>query len=246
MEKEAGRRPYVICEIATSVDGAITGPYFLEERAQKPKQIFRRIGDEYQCDMYIMGAASAARRWTPGYISELPKSAAEYPREDYLAPTDVGFYYAIINARGNLAYESKYIEKRGVRKFHPIEVLIETVSDDYLDYLRKREISYIFAGEREFDARLCIRKLGKLFGAKRILINGGGLVDYTFLRAGVIDEYCQIIFPYTDGATGVAKAFDRAPSDNSELQIVDFELLEAKALEADCVMLRYRPKNVIE
>lgn len=238
------KRPFVVCEIATSLDGAITGPYFTDARAAVPKQLFGRIREGYGCELYLMGAATAARRWTDGFISELPETSAKYDREDYIVSSDIKEYYAIINARGNLAYREKYIQKNGEgKKFLPIEVMIENVSDAYIEYLRQHEISYIFAGKDTFDPELCIRKLGRLFGVKGIQINGGGLIDYTFLKAGMIDEYCQLIFPFTDGATGIAKAFDRAGNDTSDLTIFDFELLEAKALEADCVMLRYRPKN---
>lgn len=238
------KRPFVVCEIATSLDGAITGPYFTDARAAIPKQLFSRIREDYGCELYLMGAATAARRWTDGFLTEYPATDKKYDREDYIVSSDIKSYYAIINARGNLAYREKYIQKNGEgKKFLPIEVMIENVSDAYIEYLRQHEISYIFAGTDTFDPELCIRKLGRLFGVKGIQINGGGLIDYTFLKAGMIDEYCQLIFPFTDGATGIAKAFDRAANDPDELTIFDFELLEARALEANCVMLRYRPKN---
>lgn len=250
-----GKKAFVVCEIAASLDGAITGPYYRDIRAKEPKEIFRKIGDAYQCNMLIMGASSAARRWTEGRIdvSQLPPPVREYTREDYIAPVKADAYYAIINASANLGYKTNvvmkdevFIDKVVQEKYHPIEVLLENASDAYLQYLQEKQVSYIFAGKDQFDAELCIRKLEDLFGAKRICIKGGGLVDYTFLKAGMIDEFAQLMFPYTDGARGIAKSFDRAATDTSELTIFDFELLEAKDVGANCVLLRYRPKNCKE
>lgn len=243
-------RPYVICLTSSSLDGATVGPYYHEPRALKPKEIFFRISNGYQCRMSIMGAVSAAKFWTAGYLKKMPEVSAHYEREDYLAPTDADYFFAIIDAEGTLAYKENVIsksdslfDKNAMRRYHPVEVLTEKVSDAYLEYLREHGISYLFAGKNEFDARLCIEKLGKRFNVDRILDLSGGLGNYTLLKAGVIDELVQIVFPYTDGARGVVKVFDRFPDDESELTIYDFDLIDVMMLDADCVQLRYRPKN---
>lgn len=243
------KRPFVVCAIATSVDGVIASPYFSSPLGMEAVDIFLSARQEYGCDMSFMGAGSAVNLWTGPFLdpNELPPAEQTFPREDFIAVPGEKDYYPILNARGNLSYSGEFIQKRGKGKiYRPIEVMIETVSDAYIQYLRSHNISYLFAGRDQFDPELCVRKLGQLFGADRILISGGGLIDYTFLKAGLVDEYCQVIFPFTDGATGVASAFDRSPSDTAGPFIVDLDLLEAKPLEKNCVLLRYRPKNIRE
>ena len=76
------------------------------------------------------------------------------------------------------------------------------------------------------------------------MICGGGIVDYTFLQAGLIDEVSLVIVPLTDGGVNVATVFDQSPFVSSGAPIA-FKLLETKTLPGDCVWLRYQPKNII-
>ena len=123
-----------------------------------------------------------------------------------------------------------------------IEVLLESVSDDYIAYLRRLDISYIFAGRETLDPALCMDKLCRLFGIEKLMICGGGIVDYTFLQAGLIDELSLVVVPLTDGATDVATVFDRSPF-VPETAAIAFKLLEVKMMPGDGVWLRYQPKN---
>lgn len=54
------------------------------------------------------------------------------------------------------------------------------VSDDYIAYLHSKEISYIF-GSEALDLALVMQKLHDLLRIDRLMICGGGIVDYTFL-----------------------------------------------------------------
>lgn len=252
-KKTMGKKAFVVCVIGSSLDGGITGPYYRMPAAKEPKEIFRNIVESYQYDMSVMGASSAARRWTEGRIdvSKLPQPEKPIPFDDYVSPAKTDSCFAVINASANIGYKNNvvvkdevFVDKATQKKYHPIEVLIESrATQAYLNYLREKQISYIFCGKNDFDAKLCISKLENLFGARRICIKGGGLVDYTFLKAGTIDEYAQIILPYTDGSRGIAKTFDRASDDTSDLTVFGFHLLEVREIGADCVLLRYKPEN---
>lgn len=235
-------KPFVVCHMVSSVDGKIDGSWFRAPEVAPALKESGEIRNTYQCSATLYGATTMAETYAEGYVSNLPCVGNKLPREDYIACSEVNSYFAAIDPQGSIAYADKYIEKRGRSKVHVIEVLLESVSDDYLAYLRKLDISYVFAGKDSLDAALCMDKLHRLFGIERLMICGGGIVDYTFLHAGLIDELSLVIVPLTDGATGVATVFDRSPF-VPDAQAISFKLLEVKMLPGDGVWLRYQPKN---
>ena len=69
-------------------------------------------------------------------------------------------------------------------------------------------VSYIFAGERELDLGLALEILNRELGIERLLLEGGGGSNGSFLRAGLIDEISLAICPAVDGAKGAPSIFD--------------------------------------
>ena len=122
-----------------------------------------------------------------------------------------------------------------------IEALTGKVSDGYLRYLRERGISYVFAGEDRLDCGLLARKLLVRFGIRRLMVAGGGVADWSFLREGLLDELSLVLTPIADGSTTAVSIFENAdflpPHPPAALR-----LLEVKQLEGDVLWLRYQPK----
>lgn len=61
-----------------------------------------------------------------------------------------------------------------------VEVLCETVSDEYLAYLQDIGVSYIFAGKDQLNVMLAVEKLSKLFGIKKLMLEGGSIINGAF------------------------------------------------------------------
>lgn len=237
-------RPFVVCHMVSSVDGKIDGSWFGAPEVRQPLMESNTIRMNYNCSATLYGATTMAETYAEGWMENLPQASQTYSREDYLAPSDVQSYFITIDPKGGIAYADKYIEKKGRPRVHAVEVLLESVSDDYIAYLRSKEISYIFGGKDKLDPALVMTKLHDLFHIDRLMICGGGIVDYTFLQAGLIDELSLVIVPLTDGSVNVATVFDQShfvPTDTP----IAFALLEAKALPGDGVWLRYQPKSII-
>lgn len=49
----------------------------------------------------------------------------------------------------------------------------------------------------------------QLFGIEKLLICGGGIADWTFLRAGMVDELSLVLAPMTEGSSGTASVFTK-------------------------------------
>jgi riboflavin biosynthesis pyrimidine reductase len=112
--------------------------------------------------------------------------------------------------------------------------LTEAVPNDHLAELRRDGISYIFAGRSEIDLALALEILADEFGIKRLLLEGGGGINGSFLSAGLINEISLIITPIADGNPGLPTTFDRPPRDARSLNLQSVE-----RLERDLLHLRY-------
>ena len=54
----------------------------------------------------------------------------------------------------------------------------------YRRYLKRKGVSYIQAGEDSLDCGIALEKLFRLFGICKLLVCGGGMIDWTFFKAG--------------------------------------------------------------
>lgn len=230
-------RPKIICHILQSVDGNIDGSFFSRPETMPALQEFARIREEYACDAIISGAATAAEIYANNTADELPEVNETYPRTDWQA-AKADKYAVIIDGQGTVHWQSGMVERRG-DKMHVITILQENVSDAYIAYLRQAGVSYVFAGKDSLDLPLAVRKLKEQFWIEKMLLSGGGVVDWAFLQSGLIDEISLVIPPVIDGGTGPASAFDdSAFAENHRPKVL--ALIGVQRLDGDCIWLRYK------
>ena len=143
---------------------------------------------------------------------------------------------AVFDAHGTFAFESNSIWGSTL-----IVVLGEDyVSEEYLEYLRAREISYTFAGGDGHDLKKAIDSLYEDFGLKNILLAGGGILNGSFLKAGLIDELYLVLYPGIDGLAGGSALFEyqgqpfEKPCAGQTLELVD-----CRVVRAGVVLLHY-------
>ena len=90
---------------------------------------------------------------------------------------------------------------------------------------------------------IVLQKLKRLFQIDTLKIAGGGIVNWSFLEAGCIDELSLILSPLADGRTDTATLFDRSAYQKKDTTVA-FSLIDVQKLEGDGLWLRYRPKNI--
>ena len=71
---------------------------------------------------------------------------------------------------------------------HLICLVSERVPQDYLSMLRNNGISYIVAGDSAADLVKAVNLLGEHFSIRRLLLEGGGHINGSFLQADLVDE----------------------------------------------------------
>ena len=229
-------RPKIICHILQSVDGNIDGDFFTMPELGPAYKAFSRIREEYACDAVISGATTAAEIYRGRFVDNLPTSSERWPRTDWKA-RQADRYAVVIDGTGSVRWESGSVERRG-EKLHVIVVLQENASDAYISPLRKAGVSYIFAGKDGLDLPLAARKLKELFGIESMLLSGGGVVDWSFLQAGLIDEISLVVPPVIDGGVRLPSAFDDSPLAAGHAPVA-LKLADVQRLEEDALWLRY-------
>lgn len=121
----------------------------------------------------------------------------------------------------------KYIQEQQ----YYIEVLCEDALDAYLAYLQSIGVSYIFAGKEELNLSLALDKLYRVFGIKKLLLEGGSIINGAFERENVIYELSLVVAPIIAGTEGKPLFYE------SEIQ--DYTLTETKLLPDSAVWLHY-------
>jgi len=99
----------------------------------------------------------------------------------------------------------------------------------------------LFAGPDGHDLHRATGILGEAFGAKTLLLEGGGIINGAFLKAGLIDEISLLVYPGIDGLARVPSIFqyvsgdDETPAAGRSLRHLTIE-----TLEGGMVWLHYR------
>lgn len=190
-------RPYIIMHMVTSVNSKITGEFLNTDAGKIATEEYYRINREYEADAYACGRITMEESFTKGYRPRL-SAYKDLPaiREDFVAKKH-GYYAVAIDPHGVLGWKKNIIkdEDPGYDNAHIIEVVTNQVKDEYLAFLRKRNISYIICGEEELDAKLMAKKLYSLFGIKKLLLEGGGKTNTLFYNADIIDEISLVLCP---------------------------------------------------
>lgn len=230
-------RPYIICHMGTSIDGRLHPSRFTRPAAGISGDVLRshyeRVHDNFGSDGWIVGrkTMSEMAKGTERSIAAAPK----VPREAHIAKPDGRKLAVAIDPSGHAHYG-----KDNVGGDHVVAVLGEQVSDAYLAELREDGVSYVFAGATGDDLSRAMEQLASVFGARKLLLEGGGRINGAFLKYGLIDEFSTLIFPAVDGVAGTQSIVDYAgPEGDRPGAGQSLRLTHCEALEGGMVWLRH-------
>lgn len=143
--------------------------------------------------------------------------------------------YAIgVDPKGVLPWSKGTIDDE-----HVISLLSNRVSNDYLAHLQSKGVSYLFCGEREIDLAIALDKLARHFKLKKLMLEGGGKINGSFLQAGLIDEISQITVPIADGGMGISTFFD-IPGDAPKKAAATLRLIAHKKMPGGVHWSKYK------
>ena len=234
-------RPYIFCHMMTSLDGKIMGSYMDTPQGTAAGDVFYNIAfgkdPYYKHQGWLSGRVTTDDNFTFYKEPLLDENAPEVPTGDFIAQPGSGMYYVSIDPHGKLGWESAtlhYVDTTA----HVIEVLTEQVGNAYKAFLRRLGISYIIAGKTELDYALALAKLKENFHIETLMLGGGGVLNWSFLQAGMCDEVSIVLAAAADGSPDTPPLF-RAKAGLSQNLPIGFTLKEAKVMDGDSVWLRY-------
>jgi len=108
---------------------------------------------------------------------------------------------------------------------------------EHLDYLKRKNIKTIIAGEERVDLRQALELLNSKFGITKIRVDSGGDLNGALLRAGLVDELHLLVHPTLIGAD-IHKSFcDNLQPDSTGN--IPLRLLDSNLLVQGIVLLSY-------
>ena len=224
-------KPYVICHSLGSIDGKIKQDIWGLTDHHK---YFEEPAAKIKADAWLVGRVTM-QEFCSKKKYKLSTKKSLLKKEDFVAVQPVKKYCVVIDPSGKCFWDTNMVTTE-----HAIEVLTEKVSLAYLEHLRSKNVSYIFGGKKEIDLALVLEKLNQLFGIKTVRIDGGGHVNGSFLKAGLIDEMSLVLAPIGDGTIGALTVFE-AEKGYGKRMATHFTLKSVKRIYKDFLWLRYTP-----
>ena len=226
-------RPRLTIYNEITVDGRIEG------FDQEPGRYYR-LGYRWRSDAILMGSVTAQAF---GPAESEGEQAQRMPAPERL-PVFPGFE--------DLVYEPRPLpvvpDSRGLVRnwrhamaqpwYGAIVVMVsQATPSDYLEYLRRREVAYLLAGEDRVDLSAALLQLQVRYGVRSIRTDCGGRLNGALLEARLVDEVAVIVNPSLSGDPG-AQRFVRLPRALSSTGLA-LTLREVEQLNDGAVWLCY-------
>ena len=234
-------KPHVICHMAASVDGRTLSSRWAPEGSMAGG-LFERLHEELAGDAWLIGRVTgqefAKGKAYPATTKETFPRQAWFARRGAKVP-DAKAHGVVLDPHGKIAWGRSDIGGDPI-----VVVLTEEVSDAHLAGLRDEGVSYVFGGKSDLDLALTLDILNRKLGIKRLLLEGGGGANGSFLRAGLVDELSLILCPAVDGAKGAPAVFDSPDAEPAQrAPLAAMTLESSQPLESGAIWLRYRMQN---
>ena len=218
-------RPYIICHMLTSIDGKVTGKFLEDKKIEHLIDEYYKIHSDFNANGFACGKTTFLEGFIKDNNLDLSKFKDEKinKNEDFIYEkiSECKFFAVCFDRKGSLNWKKNVLEDElpQYNNSHIIQVMTENVNEEYLAYLRSIGLSYIICGKDDIDLDLCLEKLRLKFGIKVLLLEGGSLINGTFMKAGVIDEISLVQVPM-NGEKDDKPLFYEGNIQNFSLEIV--------------------------
>jgi len=104
----------------------------------------------------------------------------------------------ILDSRGKISSKSKIIKT--CNKIPTILAVSKKISNKNLQRLKKYPLEIIVTGENKVNLKQLLKQLEKR-KIKKLLLEGGGTVNWEFIKQGLFDEIIVTVTPFLIGGT---------------------------------------------
>jgi len=216
-----------------SIDGRIvTSPWKLKSGFHAE---YERTAKTFGADAWMIGRISMEPYAGGARAASPRRKRPTSPRASFIAGGDATAFAIALDPSGKLRWKSSTIDGE-----HVIAILTERVSDEHLDDLRAKGVSYLFGGRDTIDLETVLVNLRSVFGIEKLLLEGGGKINGSFLAANLIDELSVLVAPVADASVGTPSLFDAPGAERASRHL---KLISVKRRPGDLVWLRYAVKR---
>jgi len=231
-------RPEIICHMISSLDGRLRierySKLYNTENENLALEVYLDLEKQFDSDARIIGKGTVRSMGLTEVFEPKTISLAE-DLSPFFAEKSSENFCVIFDSKGEIRFPGNKFEGDNI-----IVVLGESVTEDYLRFSREAGISYLFAGNDGHDLDFAMSTLYATFGIRRAYLEGGGILNGSFLKRKLIDEVSILLYPGIDGAAGMPSIFDykgheNDPPSNGQY----FTLKHLERLDSDLIWLRY-------
>jgi 2,5-diamino-6-(ribosylamino)-4(3H)-pyrimidinone 5'-phosphate reductase len=213
-------KPRVIIHNAVSLDGKITG--FDVDMGRYYSLAATRREDATLCGSGTILAAPEGR----------VKEKLEDVKDRQVDPKDRRPLLVVADSRGRVRCWSMLLNAGFWRD--GIGLCSRLTPARHIEYLRRRGVRRIIAGEKRVDLRRALAILRSRYSIRTVRTDSGGILNAALLRDGLVDELSLLVHPALAGASS------RPLFDNAEPLKLSFRLSHQARLPGGLVWLRYR------
>jgi riboflavin biosynthesis pyrimidine reductase len=191
-------KPEVIILMESSLDGKLHPSRWTKSPDGERKNwssMYERTHDALAGDAWMVGRVT---------MQEMSKATAHPPaqysavaRPLHVAKRGAKSYAVALDPSGKVHFSSGAIGGDPA-----IALLGQDIGDAHLAELQADGVSYIVSESAEMDLAAMLETLNQAFGIQRLLLEGGGAINGSFLAAGLVDEVNILVGPAFDGDVG--------------------------------------------
>ena len=222
-------KPYIVCHMMATLDGRIDCPVMAEIGSDGYYEALKALNVDTTFEGRVTAQADYAEK-----EPFVPKDATLIGKEEWYRSHDSEEWHVVTDTRGTLRWPEDDNE-------HRLCLLSQQASKEYIQYLRENGISYVVCGEKQIDILRALDILTEHFGTQRVGVVGGGRLNGTFLKMGLIDEVSMVYAPAIDGRAGQTAAFDGI--EKADIHPYMLRLHEVRRMDDDSVWMQYEVKK---
>ena len=228
-------KPHVICHMVSSIDGRLAPSRWTRSpdgNRSEWSALYGVIHEQLAGDAWMVGRVTMAEMTKA--VAHAPATFGVVARPHHFAAKAAPFAIAV-DSSGKLHFDRNHIDGD-----HIVVLLGRDVPDSHLAELAGDGISYVVSETPEIDIAVALDVLGREFGIRRLLLEGGGGINGSLFAAGLVDELSVLIAPALDG-----RSDSRAIVDSGDVGLsgkVELSLTACKQMAHGAIHLIYAVK----
>ena len=228
-------RPYIICHMAVTIDGKVTGDFFYKHDVTD----YFIVGDEFNADAFCCGKNTFQESYGKDLDLSIYKNKNKNGLKDFIVKENSKKFLICFDRKGSINWPFNLLPPGPTtsKKFenaHVVIVLTEKANEDYLSFLQDKKISYIIAGKEDTDLKLALKKIKELLGVNFLLLEGGSIINGSFQREKFVDEISVVLVPSVEDKSSKPLFYDSV--------FEEYELKDVKKLKNSNLWITYKKK----